>query len=319
MLDKTLRNDIDNEIIQNKNLGIKLVATALLVSTLLSILLLAINSTEAIQNLTMLLPHTMNLDTTANMFIWLTTATFSGAFTIIGFLYPFLIRRQSLLKNMIFSNIKARVETLIILGNAIAKKDKSTNLHNYRVTIYSIAFAKELKIPKSYIKKLIIGSFLHDIGKIAIPDSILLKNGPLTEDEMAIMKTHVTEGVAILKGSEMLNLAGDVILFHHEKYLGNGYPLKISGKNIPKIVRIFTIVDVFDALTSERTYKPAFSLDNSLMEMKSESGKSFDPYFLSVFLTIAPNLYASYASKQEDYLRNELEKIIKPMFLERKS
>lgn len=315
MLDKSLEQNIDNEITQPHKLGIKLVVAALLIGALISISLCIYKSPGIHHDAITANQHVNKNCTTTNDFAWLTAAVYAGTFTALGLLYPFLIRYQSRLKNMILSNIMARVETLITLGNAIAKKDKSTNLHNYRVTIYSIALAKELNISKVYIEKLIIGSFLHDLGKIAIPDNVLLKNGPLTEEEMIVMKTHVTEGAAILGDGEISKLASDVILFHHEKYSGSGYPFHISGENIPKVSRIFSIVDVFDALTSERTYKPALSLEDSLTIMKSESGKSFDPYYLAAFLRIATELYVSYARKPESYLHSELEKTVKPIFL----
>jgi HD-GYP domain-containing protein (c-di-GMP phosphodiesterase class II) len=228
-------------------------------------------------------------------------------------LYPFLRLQQNALKRLAQDNMRARVETLIVLGNTIAKRDSDTSVHNYRVTLYAIHLARALRIPEAAMPDLIVGAFLHDVGKIAIPDKILLKPGALDEEETRIMRTHVAQGLDILRNSVFLRVAGAVVGGHHERYLGTGYPNQLAGKAIPSIVRVFSIADVFDALTSRRPYKPPFSLDESLRLMAEESGKAFDPEYLDAFLLLAPDLHRIYAVAPEEFLVGELGKLVLPI------
>lgn len=228
-------------------------------------------------------------------------------------LYPFLLRQQNALKQLALDNMRARLETLIIMGNTIAKRDSDTSEHNYRVTLYAIHLAKVLQIPEETMPDLIVGAFLHDIGKIAIPDKILLKPSPLDEEETRIMRTHVMQGLDILHHSSFLGVAGAIVGGHHERYCGNGYPGQLAGDAIPSIVRIFSIVDVFDALTSKRPYKQPFSQEVSLRLMAEESGRAFDPEYLKVFLLLAPELYRTYALVPEEVLFSALRKLALPI------
>lgn len=242
-------------------------------------------------------------------------ASYLLVYVATALLYPFLRLQQKALKNLALDNMRARAETLIVLGSTIAKRDSDTSAHNYRVTLYAIHLAKALGIPETAMPDLITGAFLHDIGKIAIPDRILLKPGPLDEEETRIMRTHVAQGLDILRHSPFLSGAGAVVGGHHERYLGTGYPNRLNGKEIPSIARIFTIADVFDALTSKRPYKPLFSLWESLRIMVEESGKTFDPEYFNVFLPMAPDLYSRYAAAPEESLVRELAKFVKPILV----
>lgn len=179
-------------------------------------------------------------------------------------LYPMIIRLNSQLVK--YSNTLAltNVGMLKVLGSAIAKRDSDTNIHNYRVTLYSVRLGEWLDISRVAMQGLIKGAFLHDVGKIAISDRILLKPGKLTDEEFAIMKTHVNHGEDIISGYEWLRDAGDVVRCHHEKFDGSGYPNSIAGDGIPQNARIFAIADVFDAITSRRSYKAPITLDNRL-------------------------------------------------------
>jgi len=225
-------------------------------------------------------------------------------------LYPFLFVQHRALQRLVVRNISARRETLIVLGNMIAKRDSDTGKHNYRVTLYAIHLAKALRIPETLMHDLIVGSFLHDIGKIAISDRILFKPGSLDEMETKIMRTHVTHGLDIIRHCSFLREAQVVVGGHHERYDGTGYPKQLVGALIPIIARIFTIADVFDAITSRRPYKPAFSLDKSIRLMALDSGKAFDPEYLKVFLTLAPALHENYATAPEELLARELGKLV---------
>ena len=133
---------------------------------------------------------------------------------------------------------------------------------------------------------------MHDIGKIGIPDHILLKPERLTLEEWSVMKTHADIGALILSGSEseFLQMAEIIAGSHHERWDGSGYPKGLKGEEIPLVSRIVTVCDVFDALTSDRPYKKAWSVEDTVAEMESQSGKLFDPHVLRVFMTLLPEM-----------------------------
>ncbi|OGP85527.1 MAG: hypothetical protein A2V87_04580 [Deltaproteobacteria bacterium RBG_16_58_17] len=183
----------------------------------------------------------------------------------------------------------ANIGMLKVLGGAIAKRDSDTNTHNYRVTIYAIRLAEAVGLQREYIACLIKGSFLHDVGKIAIGDRILLKPGKLTDEETAIMKTHVRHGVDIIDHYEWLKDASDVVRYHHEKFDGSGYEAGLKGHDIPINARIFAVADVFDALTSRRPYKEPFALEAAMRILTEGRGSFFDPMLIDSFLwTVLP-------------------------------
>lgn len=225
-------------------------------------------------------------------------------------IYPIilLLQKDLLQKNQKLS--QTNIEILEILGNAIAQRDSDTNSHNYRVTLYSILLAEALKLSNSQIKDIIQGAFLHDIGKIGVSDTILLKQGKLTEEEFEEMKKHVTKGADIVKDCTLLKPAIDIILYHHENYNGTGYFRGLNQDEIPLSARIFSIADVFDALTSKRPYKNAFSYEKTKEIMLKESAIQFDPKLLILFFEIVPSFY-------EDICINNTEKFLKE-FLQKK-
>lgn len=232
------------------------------------------------------------------------------------FVFPLIYLAYKKLNQNRIELISNNIMTINTLGNAIALRDSDTNEHNYRVSIYSIRLAQEINLEKNQMKKLIIGAFLHDIGKIGITDTILLKNGKLTNDEFEIMKQHVQKGVKLIENNKWLENGKDVILYHHEKYDGRGYPNKIAGDQIPKIARIFTIVDVFDALTSKRPYKEPFSYEKAINMLSESSGTHFDPLILKSFIKISKKLYNKTISKSHKQLKDELDGLITDCFLE---
>jgi len=187
--------------------------------------------------------------------------------------------------------LDANLSLLRSLGNAIAKRDADTDAHNYRVTCYAVALAEALGVGRETIAELVLGAFLHDVGKIGIPDQILLKPGRLTSEEFQVMQTHTLLGVEIVTGNPWLAGAEKTIRHHHERFDGQGYPDGLSGDAIPLAARIFALVDVFDALTSVRPYKPALPLKETLSIMEGEAGRHFDPTICAVFQRIAPVLY----------------------------
>jgi HD-GYP domain-containing protein (c-di-GMP phosphodiesterase class II) len=163
---------------------------------------------------------------------------------------------------------RANIGMLKVLGGAIAKRDSETNLHNYRVTLYAIRLAEAVRLKRESIAGLIKGSFLHDVGKIAISDLILLKPGKLTDEERETMKTHVHHGMDIIGCYDWLKDALDVVRCHHEKFDGSGYPAGLQGYDIPIAARIFSLADVFDALTSRRPYKEPLPLEKAAQILK---------------------------------------------------
>jgi HD-GYP domain-containing protein (c-di-GMP phosphodiesterase class II) len=206
-------------------------------------------------------------------------------------LFPLLIGLNREVVRTSRAILTGNIELLEVLGSAIAKRDSDTSVHNYRVTLYAIELARTINLPDSEMRVLIAGSFLHDVGKIGVPDGILLKPGKLDPAEFEIMKTHVELGGHILQKSSWLAVAREVVLNHHEKFGGGGYPRGLSGNEIPLAARIFAIVDVFDALTSQRPYKQPMSLDQSLAIIRKDAGSHFDPVLVDAFGRIAPELY----------------------------
>ncbi len=201
---------------------------------------------------------------------------------------------------------EANIGMLETLGNAIAKRDSDTSSHNYRVTLYSIKISEMMAMDGDSIRGLIKGAFLHDLGKIAISDRILLKPGKLTEEEFRIMKSHVSHGADIVDNYPWLHDSLDVVLYHHEKYNGRGYLRCLKGEEIPLKARIFCIADVFDALTSVRPYKEAFPFDMSVAILTRERGSHFDPDILDIFLEQAQQLHTDFCRAPLEFLKRTL-------------
>lgn len=207
------------------------------------------------------------------------------------------------------------IELMEVLGSAIAKRDSDTNIHNYRVSIYAVRLAEAIRLPVEGIRTLIAGAFLHDVGKIGISDSILLKPAKLTEDEFSIMKTHVALGVDILAKSTWLQTARDVVECHHEKFNGSGYGQGLAGEAIPINARIFAIVDVFDALTSKRPYKNPLPFSEAMAIIERDAGTHFDPVLVTSFTEIAAPLHAEISAATDAAVEAQLKDIIARYYL----
>lgn len=190
------------------------------------------------------------------------------------------------------SLLEAHIGMLEALGRAIAKRDSDTGVHNYRVAWIAARLGEEAGLDAGQMRSLIAGSFLHDVGKIGIPDAILLKPGKLDQEEFGIMQRHVELGGEIAGESGFLLHAREVIEGHHEKWDGSGYPKKLSGAAIPLGARIFCIADVYDALRAKRPYKEPFSLERTLEIMREGRGKHFDPALLDIFERIIAEVEA---------------------------
>lgn len=228
--------------------------------------------------------------------------------------YPAIVllarRTGKLAEKLLHSNL----EMMQVLGSAVAKRDADTDEHNYRVSLYSVRLAEAVKLGRSEMRRLLKGAFLHDIGKIGIPDGILRKPGRLTDDEIEVMRRHVPLGLDIIFRSFWLRDAADVVGCHHERVDGTGYPNGIAGDDIPLTARIFAIADVFDALCSKRPYKEALPADHAIGIMRRESGRHFDRRLLGVFESIAFDLHARYADRDAGELRRELNSVLAQAF-----
>lgn len=229
-------------------------------------------------------------------------------------LYPVIIRLLSRVTDLSVHLQEANLETLNVLGSAIAKRDSDTDQHNYRVTIYSTRLAEALGLDGAAIRPLIKGAMLHDVGKIGIRDAILLKPGPLTAEESAEMQQHVQHGRDIVAQASWLGDAVDVISGHHERYDGKGYDRASSNGQIPLGARLFAIVDVFDALTSRRPYKEPFVFEETMRQLEAGRGTHFDPAILDAFTGIARTLYDTSAASGEAELKASLQQIFQTYF-----
>ncbi len=188
--------------------------------------------------------------------------------------------------------------TLETLGDALDLKDRETEGHSKRVTAFTIAIARAMGLPRDQINTIARGAFLHDIGKIAIPDRILQKPGKLEPDEMTVMKEHAYHGYQIVKKIPFLTEAAEIVYSHQERFDGTGYPRGLKGEQIPLGARIFSVADTLDAITSERVYRPAQTLQAAREEIARWAGRQFDPEVVESFLKMPDNIW--------DDLRNEI-------------
>jgi putative two-component system response regulator len=193
---------------------------------------------------------------------------------------------------------EARLEILDRLAVAAEYRDDATGEHTRRVGRECAALAAALGLPSDQVEDIRRAAPLHDVGKIALPDTILLKRGSLSGEEIAIMREHTTVGASILSGSRfpMMRTAEEIALHHHECWDGSGYPDGLSGEQIPLAARIVAIIDVFDSLTHARVYKRAWTTEEALDEVESLSGTKFDPTVAEAFLRMHGRMPAGGAS-----------------------
>jgi len=180
--------------------------------------------------------------------------------------------------------LQAYDATIVGWSMAMDFRDKETEGHTQRVTEMTLALARMLGIPEDQMENIRRGALLHDIGKMGIPDAILLKPGLLTDEERAIMQKHPKMAYEMLKSIAFLRPALEIPHLHHEKWDGTGYPNGLKGEEIPLPARLFAVIDVYDALTSDRPYRPAWSKEKTLAYIQEQSGKHFDPQVVKAFL-----------------------------------
>ena len=190
--------------------------------------------------------------------------------------------------------VATRLQIIQRLGRAAEFKDNETGLHVIRMSHYSRLLALAAGYGERFADELLNAAPMHDIGKIGIPDAILLKPGKLDADEWNIMRSHAEIGARIIgeDKSSLLQMAATIALSHHERWDGSGYPHGLQAEAIPLSARIVAIADVFDALTSKRPYKHAWTVDEAFALIESEAGKHFDPALTTCFLRLRPELEA---------------------------
>jgi putative nucleotidyltransferase with HDIG domain len=186
-------------------------------------------------------------------------------------------------------------DTLQALGAAIDLRDNETAGHSQRVCRYSLEIARAMGWSGKDLENLARGAYLHDIGKLGIPDGILLKPGPLTPDERSLMQQHAQIGFDIVKDIPFLRDAADIVLMHHERFDGGGYPRRLKGDEILPGARIFPVADTLDAVTSDRPYRRASSFEKASEIIRSEAGRQFDPEIVRVFLNVPADTWETIA------------------------
>jgi putative nucleotidyltransferase with HDIG domain len=189
--------------------------------------------------------------------------------------------------------------TLEAMGDALDLRDAETEGHSRRVTAYTIALAREMGVKPDELRIIARGAFLHDIGKIATPDCILLKPGKLDAAETEVMRQHCTRGYEMVRKIPFLREAAEIVHAHQETFDGNGYPRGLRGEEIPLGARIFAVADAFDAMTSDRPYRKGMSFEQARGELRRCAGTQFDPHIVEVFLGMPEGLWGD--------LRHEVE------------
>ena len=207
----------------------------------------------------------------------------------------------------------AQSETVRRLSMAVEFRDEDTGAHIERIGRFSTLLAERAGLERELCERLGYAAPLHDVGKVAIPDAILLKPGPLTAEERAIVETHAEEGHRLLRGSSssILDMAATIALSHHEKWDGSGYPRGLAGEEIPVEGRVVAVADVFDALTSDRVYRSAYSVEQAVQLMREQRARHFDPELLDAFLEVlsssGPDARPRLAADPEALLEGVLE------------
>ena len=196
---------------------------------------------------------------------------------------------------------KAYLDSIQTLRYTVEAKDPYTRGHSDRVAEFSVLIGEKFNMSDEDLKTLRVGGLFHDIGKIGIPDSILLKESKLTDDEYSQIKNHPSIGAHILCNAEVFKDIIPIVKHHHERYDGNGYPGKLKGEEIPFMARIAAVADTFDAMTSKRTYRNALDIEIVKSEIERCSGTQFDPQIAKVFLDILNNDYDKILEIQEKY------------------
>jgi len=220
-----------------------------------------------------------------------------AGFWLAGLISGKLFDRQ---RSLLVDLANANEETLIGLVSALDLREHNTRMHSQRVRDYTELIADRLGVDEKMKREIGFGALLHDVGKIAVPDQILLKPGKLTEQEWVEMRKHPEAGYRIVKRIGFLKDAAEIVYAHHEKFDGGGYPRGLKGEGIPFGARMFMVADVYDALTSERPYHSAMTHQEALAEIMSLGGSHFDPVVVDTFIAITPEQLLAIAGRYLD-------------------
>ncbi|MDA8219088.1 MAG: HD-GYP domain-containing protein, partial [Dehalococcoidales bacterium] len=244
-----------------------------------------------------------------------------GVYSILAFVIPSLAMRYAFKQYVdrtassvnelrkANEHLKSTYEnTLLALVAALDARDHETEGHSERVANYAIKIGEQMGLERKDIIDLHLGALLHDIGKIGLPDTILRKRGPLTDKEWEQIRNHPRTGFEILQGIEFLDGPSQIVVCHHERFDGKGYPLGLARKDIPLLARIFAVADTFDAMTSDRPYRPAEGIEGARIEIEACSGSQFDPDVVEAFVQALPKLASGLASPVAPESRPEPEK-----------
>jgi putative nucleotidyltransferase with HDIG domain len=196
--------------------------------------------------------------------------------------------------------------TLEAMGDALDLRDAETEGHSKRVTAYAVALGRKVGLDAEELRTVARGAFLHDIGKIATPDNILLKPGKLLPAETAIMREHCTRGYDMVRKIPFLREAAEIVYAHQEAFDGSGYPRGLQGEQIPLGARIFAVADAFDAMTSDRPYRKGMTSDQARAEIARCSGDQFDPSIVAVFLDMPNHIWRDLREEVESRAANVL-------------
>lgn len=217
-----------------------------------------------------------------------------ASFWVVGLIAGRLFEReQFLLRDL----ANANEETLVGLVSALDLRERNTRLHSQRVKEYTLLLADRFGISDVMKKAIGFGALLHDVGKIAVPDRILLKPEGLTKEEWSVMHAHPLTGYGIVKRIGFLQEAAEIVRAHHERYDGSGYPQGLKGEEIPLGARLFAVADVYDALTSMRPYRSPISHEEALSEIRKKSGSHFDQRVVAALESISPELLQAVKEK----------------------
>jgi len=222
-----------------------------------------------------------------------------AGFWVIGLVPGWLFDRQ---RSLLLDLAHANEETLLGLVAALDLREHNTRLHSQRVREYTELIADRLGVDEKMRREIGFGALLHDVGKIAVPDQILLKPGKLTDQEWDEMRKHPEAGYRIVKRIGFLKDAAEIVYTHHEQFDGSGYPRGIKNESIPLGARMFMVADVYDALTSERPYRSPMTYEEAIAEIRKMSGSHFDPVVVDTFLAIEPKQLQMIAKRYTDLI-----------------
>lgn len=218
-------------------------------------------------------------------------------FWLAGVIPGWLFDRQ---RSLLLDLANANEETLLGLVSALDLREHNTRLHSQRVREYTELIASRFGVDEKARREIGFGALLHDVGKIAVPDQILLKPGKLSDEEWREMHKHPEAGYRIVKRIGFLKDAAEIVRAHHEHYDGKGYPRGLKGDEIPLGARLFMVADVFDALTSQRPYRSPMTYEEAVSEILNQKDSQFDPAVIETFMAIAPEELRLIAKRYQD-------------------